>query len=172
MNGMLALRTEKWVRISSGLGLLLLVVAQEKVGPSMQVAVAGPQADLARKNASANDPAGTESKPGDPASKSDEKDKPVLPHLVPDVSAPRWPVSWGETAHRLVLRPRDGVDGPRLLPQNSDAALLLIGGESWGWYCFLPTLEHRGIRPLLTWVPSPDPALRTTLCYTGPPERA
>lgn len=108
--GMLTFRADKWLRIGAGLGLVLLLAAQEKVWP-WALRAAPAESDVEPRQPQ---PA----PPTDPASSSDAEKKPtkvLLPHLVPDATVPRWAVARDLTLRSTAPGARDGVvaRGPR-----------------------------------------------------------
>jgi hypothetical protein len=102
---MLTLRVVKWLRLSAGLGLLLLLAAQQKVCPWV-FKVTGDKPTESAEAESAPLPTA-------PDADSDADDartnKRTLPHLLPDATAPRWPASAHQSTARQVTGARDGV---------------------------------------------------------------
>ncbi len=110
---MLLSRLERWLRVSAGLGVLLLLVAQEKVWPwalrglPLEQPAVDQQQPLVPQTlaTSAADVADT-SAPTD----EEQKDQPVcLPYMVPDACAPRWPTTCHPFETRQSIGTRDGV---------------------------------------------------------------
>jgi len=103
------MRVDKWTRLACGLGLVLLVAAQEKVWPWLVEVPPAPRQDARAPSVPAA-PADD-----DHAGEPEKKAKPPLPHVVPDAPVPRWPAGWAEGTARDTLSVRDGVvsRGPR-----------------------------------------------------------
>jgi hypothetical protein len=149
LGGMLNLRADKWMRVCAGVGLLALLAAQEKVWPGL---VTPPPVEP----------------PTDPASTDppQERPRPVLPHIVPEAPAPRWPVSG---AQRLTDAARDGVVscGQQHPGVASEAAPPSGADTSWrDLQTYLP--DRAGEHSQCDALPS-DPSLATHLLRTGPP---
>ena len=96
---MLTLRVDKWLREGSGVGLLLLLVAQEKVCPWLLM----PPPPGVQRWCAASAPA------ADACKRSEKRTKPTLPCILPDAPAPRWPAGWSQTTIRQTTGVRDGV---------------------------------------------------------------
>lgn len=160
MAEMLALRVDKWVRVGSGLGLLLLLVAQEKVCPWLFTVPSRPEPE-----AVTSQPASDESK----AAKKRANKR--LPHILPDAPAPRWPGAWGQLTFRSTNGDRDGfVNGGRNDQNGDDSPVsVAVGSDPTAWRCF-PSYDPASLISLrIFFVPSADPALRTCISHTGPP---
>ncbi len=158
MVGMPKLRADKPLRVACGVGLLLLLAAHEKVCPWLWTP---PQAD--KPDAA--------SPPTSPCDKSPAKKAPKrLPHVLPEVAAPRWPTGWpagiardnGPGGQSEARGPDSGDDSVRLLPTNAPV-------RGW-WLDFGPPATPRECVAVgvVRAVP-PDPAVQSCLRRTGPP---
>jgi hypothetical protein len=157
-------RTDKWGCFVAGVGLVLLVVAQEKLCPWL--ALATPERNV-EAEAAAPERAPREADGDDVPSKSRQP----LPHIVPDAPAPRWACAWHNYEERHTLGARDGVQqcGPRdIAAPACDAAGNAIDHTAWR------RLEARHAA-LIPWrtrelTPRPiDPALGTSIWPVAPP---
>ncbi len=170
MGGMSRLWADKWMRIGSGLGLLLLAMASEKVCPWLHNPVSAPQsgASAGQKVASANSDAQPAPVDGAAKPKPDKPKRQPLPQISPDAPAPRWPVVWGQALARETTGARDGVltRGPR------DVAAQPALPAMSNWLAWLrlqldrEPLAHLSQGPVRVPVAS---AVLTALCPTGPP---
>ena len=162
MTGMFTMRMDKWVRVGSGFGLLLLLLAQEKVCPWL-LATPG----KSKPNTHAATP------PSSEADRTQKKqDKKNLPHVLPDAPAPRWPASWSQTTLRQTTGARDGVvsRGRRDSAPSRSAWASNVGGDRWAWHRLLEPVEPVGMLQSTARSSVPvDPAVRTCISRTGPP---
>ncbi len=109
---MLTFRLQKWLRVSAGLSLFVLLAVQEKVCPWTRAA--SPASDIGSP-ASHEDPATTNSD----ESESNEEAA-FVPHVLPDTAAPRWSANAGHVALRQIIGARDGVQScGRQRPESS-----------------------------------------------------
>jgi hypothetical protein len=157
--GMLAMRVDKWLRVGSGLVLLLFVVAQEKVCPAL-VNPAGKATPRSRANTT------------DPPRTPGKREKTPVPLLLADAPAPRWPASWAQTTLRQTTGARDGIVscGPRDSVTGQPAPPLAATGDSLAWHRFQqPLAALDSILPLRDSRTPVDPAVRACLHRTGPP---
>lgn len=169
MAGMLILRTEHWLRVGAGFGLLLLLATQEKLCPWVLTPPSETPSDAVDASAAPPDaPAPAED--ADPSRDARTKRKaPPLPLLLPDATAPRWPAFFGDVSVDHVISARNGVvacgfNRPPPAPAPSPAAVV----STWrrldtALLDFLPARPATARR-----VPA-HPALGTTLLRTGPP---
>ncbi len=158
---MFGFRLDKLVRAICGLGMLWLLAAQEKVCPWLLTV---PTA------AGVNRPAAA---PGSESTSPKKKPaKKILPHVLPDATAPRWPAGWDTVAFRQTTGLRDGVTSCG----QPDPTLSRVVGGAWaadatpGWKRDLRRLElHQWIRPGADLLVLIDPSVRFCLMRTGPP---
>jgi len=161
------LRVDKFARVTAGLGLLVLLAAQEKLGPW---ALTPPPASEA--SAKASDPPDTPAD-GDAdvpeQSTDDHKPKKIsLQFVVPDAAAPRWAASWHQAELRLSGGARDGVVacGQR----DSIGPGAAANDALPGWHALqldLAPLEDAVLA--LAPVPTDPQRLLTVITRTGPP---
>lgn len=167
MARMLSFRLDKWLRVGAGLGLLLLLAAQEKVCPwAWRLPESG-----ARDSAEAPVPSPASSDAED-ADSPERKDKPrVLPYLLPDATAPRWPAAWNQVTVRQTIGARDGVVscGKRDPARQDKPDHSAAGCDAASWRRFLRTQHGDWAIPLAARVVVGDPAIRTSISRTGPP---
>jgi hypothetical protein len=153
---MLSLRTDKWVRVGCGLGILLLLAAQEQFCPWLSNP---PQQQK-----------GAEPPPGE-AQKPNKRPKPDLSLVLRDTLPPPKPAAWAQTTLRQAIGARDGVVscGLRNPPVASNAPL--AAGEILpGWHSLqMPLAAGSVINPCNSRVPPPHPAVYTCITRTGPP---
>ncbi|MBK9120727.1 MAG: hypothetical protein IPM18_14195 [Phycisphaerales bacterium] len=158
--GMLSTRLDHWLRLGSGLGVLLLVAAQERVLPRWASEPAQP-AHPVQQIPFENDLPGGEPPP------SEHSNDLGFPQIMPDCTVPRaaagglhaaWRMTLGDRAGVVVSGPRDGYSGC--------AALEAVTAASWRalqvaivWQA--PTAPVQG--------PIRDPAILRTITRTGPP---
>jgi hypothetical protein len=157
---MLTLRLDKWTRVVTGLGLLLLLVAQEKVCPWLATSarfVTTPEPE----------------KKGPPTKHDQEKrhhTRQILPHVVWDATPARWPLAWTPAGLRHSTGAREGVVscGQERPTLGADTARL-ADGDLHDWLRLLQAdIPLRPLSPVaLTRIP--DPAVRTSIHPTGPP---
>ncbi len=148
---MLIFRVDKWLRVGSGLAVLLLLAAQEKLWPA-------PPPEAA-----------DDAKPGkNPADKDKHPRLPVL-QLLPDAPAPRWPAQWGQALSRETTGARDGVHtrGPREIA--SAGPLQATPAEPAYWHVFRLTPEPGALLSQSPARAPAAPAVLTAICQTGPP---
>jgi hypothetical protein len=152
------LRAERVVKLTCGLGVLLLVTTQEKVCPWLE--------EVPRPVR----PAGAEAEPGQPQGGSDSRDvpPPSLASTLPDVVAPRWPARAlatpapplrGKFARSAVSKLSDGNVGSW---DSSPAALLRVEPQLRPVVACCPA---DGGRPVLVRAT----AFLTCISPTGPP---
>lgn len=154
---MQTVRADNWLRVGSGVALLLLLAAQEKVCPA-----------LLRAPRPVAQPADTPTGPSKPKKRA----APVLPHIVPDATAPRWPAAMSiQTAFRLALGDRDGTPaGGRQRLLVSDDLGVVVADSAPGGCRFdnRPAPDTVLPSPTIGTVPR-DPALGASIDRRGPP---
>ncbi len=153
---MLSLRTDKWLRVGCGVGLLLLLAAQERVCPWLS---------------SPQPPQQEGPKPAANSSKKTEnkRPRPVLSLVPSDAPMPSKPAAWAQSTARLAAGERDGVVSSGLQkPKTRIAAAINLAATDW----------HALQSPLETgdWLqlanhqkPPPNPAVGRCIIPTGPP---
>jgi len=160
MGEMFALRMDKSLRVATGLGLLLLLAAQEKVCPWL---VTPPKP--ADKGAA--DPAAR------PDGKQDtrKKAKTRLPYLLPDAVAPRRPAACSEASSRIIDRARDGiVSCGHRDPYAGDDFAANPPYDPCAWHCFLePSVPANAQPGEILALPPQNLAMQTAIQRTGPP---
>jgi len=152
------LRADKPLRVACGLGLLLLLAAHEKACPWLWIP---PQAD--KPDAAAP--------PTDPADKSPTKKAPKrLPHVLPEVAAPRWPTGWPAGASRP-SDPRDQTGTPNPVAGDDSVRLLPANTPIRGWWLDFqpPAAPVACVAAAVVGGVPPDPAVQTCIRRTGPP---
>jgi len=161
MREMLSLRTDRCVRVGAGLGLLLLLAAQEKACPWLVTAPVKPE----RGTGAAPAPPGNEPKPHKRAKKS-------LPHLLPDTPTLRRSAATSQITLRQTAGARDGVVscGQRDPLSAGGNSATLAGGDPYGWQLLLGAMRPAGwvLPPARDFRPM-DAAVRTCIRPTGPP---
>lgn len=164
MGRMLTIRADKSTRLACGLGLVLLVAAQEKAWPWLLEVPETPQRDTRATS--------TPATPGDDdgdKSDSEKKARPPLPHVVPDAPVPRWPAGWAEATARQALGVRDGVVscGPREGGHQHVSPVAIPPTTAW-WQMLTghapnPIVAAQSVQHVS------DPALAVCIRRTGPP---
>ncbi len=161
MGGMFTWRVDKSLRIGAGLGLLLLLVAQEKVCPWLFT-------PLERGNPAQAD-APDAPKPTQQSEQKEESKEQALPHVLPDAPAPRWPAAWSQLSLRETICTRDGVHAcgglrPAAVPAGDKEAHTVCNWRRLAVRPFEWVLPYTGVE-----VHFVDPAVETELCRHGPP---
>lgn len=155
---MLAFRLDKWVRVAAGLGMLLLLLAQEKVCPWL----------LRRPHCAESQPAALP-RAANETDAPEQRRKPVLSHVLPDAPVPRWPASWNQVTLRQTTGARDGVVSCGEENPRRDASTR-AAEDAPAWRCFLqPRRPVDSAPPAATYRVMADPAVRTSITPTGPP---
>lgn len=159
MFGMLALRADKWVRVSSGLGLLVLLAAQEKAYPWLAHTV------------TEEAPAATTSAPGEGEDASGKPAPKRLPHLLPDPPTPRWPAGWQHGVLRQFGGTRDSIVCCGECRPTTGASTWLPGtSDPCAWRALEPLCRSLDMnRPTTSAPPARDPAVTSAIARTGPP---
>jgi hypothetical protein len=154
---MFVLRLDKSLRVACGMGLLGLLVVQEKLWPWLLTAPDPPKPPVAAP------PAGQT--PG-----SGNRPSPTPPYVVPDTPPARWTAGcFDPTLHRAA-GDRDGVVScGQPSPTSHAGPLLAVDADALAWRCFQCPGGTLGI------VADRAPALgmraplRTCITPTGPP---
>ncbi|MBP7744563.1 MAG: hypothetical protein KA383_00425 [Phycisphaerae bacterium] len=156
---MLALRADKWVRVSSGLALLVLLAAQEKAYPWLAHTV------------TEEAPATTASVPDDGEDATDKPAPKRLPHLLPDPPTPRWPAGWQHGVLRQFGGTRDSiVCCGECRPTTGASAWLPETSDACAWRALEPLRESLDTNgPTTIAPPARDPAVTSAITRTGPP---
>lgn len=156
---MLALRADKWVRVSSGLALLVLLAAQEKAYPWLV------------HTATEDAPPTAVTVPSEGADNSDKPEPKRLPHLLPDPPTPRWPAGWQHGVLRQFGGTRDSiVCCGECRPTTGASTWLPETSAHSAWRALEPlraSLDTNG--PTITAPPARDPAVTSAITRTGPP---
>jgi hypothetical protein len=187
--------TDKLIRISGGLALLLLLVVQEKICPWL------PTTPAARPASARQPQASNESPPGKPsafpseaearlAAGSSGRDDPTAPHAPTGSQSPNkrspsnvgsvlldaTPIRWygvpGRAALEETLGRRDGAvaRGPLAPPAKGWAPALVAALPAPYWLASLFSRTNLGLtRPWTAALSIRDPAVKTILLRTGPP---
>ena len=161
---MLTLRVSKCLRLVAGFGLLLLLMAQQKLCPWLVSPSSKPQPGAATT-------ASTNSEQDDAARKRESR---RLPFLLPDTPAPapRWASACSQVLLRHSTGWRDGVVscGERSPSTGNSHAGQPVVADHWAWHRFLLPVEPRGLpQPPADVLTAIDPAVRTSISPTGPP---
>jgi hypothetical protein len=158
MDAMFPRRTNDWLRMAAGFGLVLLLAAQQKLWPSAVVPAARP--------------AGSED--GDPrqpnrGGQPHKRAAQPLPYLLPDTPAPRWPAAWNHASLRQIDNWRDGVLACGQRDSTSHPGPAVDAADArLAWHCFLETGTVPQTVPLADFLP-PGAAKLTDISPTGPP---
>jgi hypothetical protein len=174
---MLTLRVDKWLRVGAGCGVLLLLVAHQKLCPWL----VDPPTSIEAESAKTKPHHRFDFLPvrlADPLPDDEEPAKhtlPWLPYLLPDSAAvtPRWPVSWNVVALRPAAGWRDGIvscgglrPGVRGLSAQTP-----IDAADLAWHVFLTPAEPAGFSTSqhITCLTLVHPAVGSSIVRTGPP---
>lgn len=161
---MLTQRVNKWLRIACGLGLLLLLVVQQKLCPWL---VNPPPEPGQRTTEPTALPLGESRLPQKHAATR-------LPFLLPGSppSSPRWPTAWNQIALRHTMGWRDGVVASGAFRAARDTNDTHVSDQHAAWYVWrLPRPTDTQFTPAGPQVvhATTDPTLRTSISRTGPP---
>jgi hypothetical protein len=153
---MLSLRTDKWVRVGCGLGILLLLAAQEQFCPWLS--------NPPQQQPGADPPPGAAKKPN-------KRPKPDLSLVLRDTPPLSKPAAWAQTTLRQTIGDRDGVVSSGLRnPPVVGGASLAVGAVLPGWHDLQTPLATGSVIKLRdSRVPPPHPAVYTCITRTGPP---
>lgn len=157
MLGMFTLRLDKSLRVACGVGLLWLLVVQEKLCPWLLTPPDQPESAVA---------AGSAAKP--PPTR-DKRAKPRLPHILPDTPLSRWPAGWFHHTLRQTPGDRDGVVSCGQQHPSPTERPPAVGGDGLAWQCFQCPSEMVGLVLHVALRADVDPAVRTCISRTGPP---
>jgi hypothetical protein len=155
-------RTNNWLRVGAGFGLVFLLAAQQKLWPWL----GGPPN---RTAAPRRLPAESDSDWG--ARKRAAKQ---LPYILPDTPAPRWPAAWHDASLRQTAGWRDGAvaRGEREPSSGTSPVGAMSGSDPLAWHRFLdPSGPGDGIQPTPCRVVFPFTILAASISPTGPPRR-
>jgi hypothetical protein len=162
---MLILRLEKSLRVACGVGLLGLLVVQEKLWPWLLTAPDPPQPPVA-----AADP--TSQAPPTP----DKRANPRLPYILPDTPLSRWPASCFDQTLRQTAGDRDGVVscGQQDPKPGTTTLLPAAGADALAWRRFQSPSGAVGmVADATAALPlGVSTAVRTCISRTGPPSAA
>ncbi len=154
---MRSVRLDNTARLAAASGLLLLIIAQQKVCPWLLT----PIEPVCTSTSDASD----QSTPGAP-----ERKRASPPYVVPDVSAPRWSGASQFASARQTVGAQDGVPRrgaqPPTTPPTVDESIL--DASLWPLVAFTCIGDGECVAlndPLLRL----HPALRSTIRPTGPP---
>jgi len=157
---MFILRLDKSLRVACGVGLLGLLVVQEKLWPWL---LAVPEARQPAAAASPPTDGGSESKPN-----------PRLPYILPDTPLSRWPAGCFDQTLRRAAGDRDGVVScGQQDPKSRDTTSFTAADFSLAWHRFQCPSGPSGAAidgPAQPAVVSP--AVETCISPTGPPSTA
>jgi hypothetical protein len=151
---------DRCVRMGAGLGLLLLLAAQEKVCPWLVT----PPVEPERGTGAAPAAPGNEPKPH-------KRGKTSLPHLLPDTPTLRRSAATSQTTVRQTAGARDGVVScGRRNPAPVGGSSTLAGSDPCGWHLLLePIRPGKWVLPPVRDFRPMDAAVRTCIRPTGPP---
>lgn len=162
---MLLGRLDKWARLGAGLGVILLLVAQEKVWPW----IARPQ-----PTADATQVAETQTPPASNPEPSDDSDqaphsKRVLPHLTLEAAFPRWASGFDAAARHEALQERDGVIAAGSLRPTATATPNDTNDDVAALWRVQLVIQRLAAPATARAALPPHPALHSVLQRTGPP---
>jgi hypothetical protein len=158
---MFILRLDKSLRVACGVGLLGLLVVQEKLWPWLLT-----PPDPPKPSVTAPSPVGQT--PG-----TDKRPSPGLPYILPDTPLSRWPAGCFDQTLRYAAGDRDGVVScGQQNPKSGTTALSAADADAGAWrrfQCLSGALRVvEGTAPPLGVIP----AVRTCISRTGPPQTA
>jgi len=159
---MFILRLDKSLRVACGVGLLGLLVVQEKLWPWLLTAPDPPQPPVAA-------PGPTGQTPG-----TDKRPNPRLPYIVPDTPLSRWPAGCFDQTLRYAAGDRDGVVSCGQQHPTSGATLPLLAADAdaRAWQRFQCLSGAVGVVEATAPPLGVIAAVRTSISRTGPPQAA
>ncbi len=155
---MFILRLDKSLRVACGVGLLGLLVVQEKLWPWLLTAPDAPQPPVA-----APDPTGQ--RPG-----TEKRPNPRLPYILPDTPFSRWPAGCFDQTLRRAAGDRDGVIScGQQNPSGAATPLPAADAGDLAWQHLQWLSGAVGVVDTTAPLLGVSPAVRTCISRTGPP---
>jgi hypothetical protein len=155
MPRMLSLWADKLARVGSGLGLLLLLAAQENVCPWLIAQPATPPATPVSEN----------------PNEQPKRPKPSLPLVLRDAPPRPKLAGWAHATMRQACGDRDGVVscGSRN-PQQDESGPQGVAANPLAWHALQSPVEPNGVSVCAGGCrPKNELALRSCITPTGPP---